>query len=86
MYIPEAPKGVILYGYDINALYPFVMKQFDMPVGKPVFFKGDIRDIDPNAFGFFYCKIVSPNDLLHPIIQTRVKSEGLIRTIAPLGT
>jgi hypothetical protein len=53
MYIPEAPKGVILYGYDINALYPFVMKQFYMPVGKPVFFKGDIRDIDPNAFGFF---------------------------------
>jgi len=31
------------------------------------------------------CKIIAPNDLLHPIIQTHVKTANGIRTIAPLG-
>jgi len=57
-----------------------------MPVGKPTFFKGDILKIDPNTFGFFYCKITAPTDLKHPIIQTHVKTEHGIRTMAPLGT
>jgi hypothetical protein len=38
MYIPRPPKGVKLFGYDVNALYPFTMHDFDMPIGKPTFF------------------------------------------------
>jgi hypothetical protein len=85
MYIPKAPKGVKIFGYDVNSLYPFVMKEFDMPIGKPVLFQGDIRKVDENAFGFFYCKIVAPDNLMHPILQTHVKINKDIRTIAPLG-
>lgn len=86
MYIPRPPKGVKIFGYDVNALYPYVMKEYDMPTGKPVLFQGNIRAIDPNAFGFFYCKIIAPNNLKHPILQTHVKTKSGYRTMAPLGS
>jgi hypothetical protein len=37
------------------------MKNFPMPTGKPTYFKGDIRKINPEAFGFCYCKIIYVN-------------------------
>jgi hypothetical protein len=85
MYIPKALKGSTIYCYDVNSLYPSQMFEFNMPVGNPTYFEGDISKIDPNAFGFFYCKIKAPDNLLHPILQTRVKTNEGIRTIAPLG-
>jgi hypothetical protein len=30
------PKGSNLYYYDVNSLYPFIMKSCDVPKGKPV--------------------------------------------------
>ena len=75
-----------LYIYDANSLFPYVMVNFPMPIGKPVYFEGDIRNIEPDAYGFFYCKITSPNYLDHPILQRRVKTENGIRTIAGLGS
>jgi hypothetical protein len=69
----------------LNSLYPSVMEKQDIPVGKPVLFKGDITQIEPNAFGFFYCKIKTPDYLKHPIIQTHVKTDDGLRTLAPLG-
>jgi DNA polymerase type B, organellar and viral len=86
MYIPYNEDNTKIYCYDVNSLYPYVMKEFDMPVGKPTLFYGDIRKVDPNTFGFFYCKIIAPDNLEHPIIQTHVKTESGMRTIAPLGT
>jgi DNA polymerase type B, organellar and viral len=86
MYIPQAPKGVKIKAYDVNSLYPSQMKECYMPVGKPVLFVGDIRKIDPNAFGFFYCEIIAPSDLKHPIIQTHAKINNMTRTIAPIGS
>lgn len=86
MYVPTNEDGEKIYCYDVNSLYPYVMKKFDMPVGKPKLFYGNIRAIDPNAFGFFYCNIISPDNLNEPILQTHVKTEDGIRTIAPLGT
>jgi len=86
MYIPENKEGTKLYAYDVNSLYPSVMLNKDMPVGKPILFEGDITKIEPDAFGFFYCKIVTPDNLKHPIIQTHIKTENGLRTIAPLGS
>jgi len=85
MYQPFNEEGTKIYCYDANSLYPFTMEDKLMPTGKPIFFKGDIRNVDPNAFGFFYCNIKTPIDLLHPIIQTHIKTENGLRTIAPLG-
>jgi len=85
MYIPKAKKGVKIKCYDVNSLYPTVMKNCLMPIGVPTFFQGDIRAIDKDAFGFFFCKIIAPDKIKHPIIQTHVKTNGGIRTIAPIG-
>ena len=86
VYIPINKKGTEIYWYDVNALYPSQMHDQLMPVGNAIFFKGDIRKVDPDAFGFFYCEIVAPDKIKHPIIQTHVKTKGGIRTIAPIGT
>jgi hypothetical protein len=57
-----------------------------MPIGQTERFTGDIRNIDPNAFGFFYVKVNCPDDILHPIIQINYKTENGIKTISPVGT
>ena len=85
MYIPYNKKGVKIKCYDVNALYPSQMVDRLMPIGFPTYFEGDIRLIDPNSFGFFYCNIIAPDNLKHPIIQTHVKINNMTRTIAPLG-
>ena len=79
------PFGKNLFSYDVNSLYPYVMNNFDMPVGKMKFFEGDILKIDPKAFGFFECKVIAPNNLKHPILQTKLDTGNGIRTISPLG-
>jgi hypothetical protein len=76
----------LLYYYDVNSLYPSVMANNLMPVGKPIAFEGDIRQVEPNAYGFFYCKITSPEYLKHPLLQRRIKTADGLRTIAGLGT
>ena len=75
-----------LYYYDVNSLYPAMMAFMDMPIGKPIAFEGNIRLVEPKAFGFFYCKITSPDNLEHPILQRRIKTESGMRTIAGLGS
>lgn len=71
-----------IYRYDVNSLYPYVMKHFSMPVGNPIYFEGDISLIDSKAFGFFQVEVQSPKELKNPILQTTL---GL-STISPLAT
>ena len=75
-----------LYLYDVNSLYPYVMSQQLMPIGKPIAFEGNIRNIEPDAYGIFYCEILSPTFLEHPILQRRIKTSNGLRTVAGLGT
>ena len=92
VYTPHNKVGVLknilkkLYYYDVNSLYPTVMAKCLMPMGKPIEFTGNILRFEPDAFGFFYCKITSPTYLEHPILQRRIKTSEGIRTIAGLGT
>jgi len=57
-----------------------------MPVGKVTWFLGDILVHQPDAFGFFKCKIESPKDMHLPILQTHMETKEGLRTVAPLGT
>jgi hypothetical protein len=86
VFIPQSDSNKILKCYDVNSLYPSQMRDKSMPIGKPTYFNGNIRSIDPHAFGFFYCKISAPDDILHPILQTKVKVNGITKTISPIGT
>jgi hypothetical protein len=93
VYIPHSKIGSFfsktwrtLYYYDVNSLYPTVMARGDMPIGNPTVFEGDIRSINPEAYGFFYCEITSPEQLEHPILQRRIDTSDGTRTIAGLGT
>jgi hypothetical protein len=80
----------ILYYYDVNSLYPYIMSQFELPCGKIVYFEGNIYDenliinniIPQGVLGFYYCKVIAPTNLLHPIIQLRHNNT----TLAPLGS
>jgi hypothetical protein len=89
MFIPlnDYQNNELIYCYDVNALYPFIMKTKFMSIGKPTYFyfyfKGDIMKSQENPFGFFYCKVITPDNLLHPIIQLHHKTKDGIRTISP---
>jgi hypothetical protein len=37
--------GRNLNSYDVNSLYPFAMKNFEMPVGEPIYVKGNLKHI-----------------------------------------
>jgi DNA polymerase type B, organellar and viral len=99
------PYGENLFLYDINSLYPAVMRENPMPVGQPTYFEGDIlkynnisltqdnsneqkdKNVETNndrPFGFFEVEIITPNDILNPILQTKLNGR-YGRTIAPIG-
>lgn len=80
------PYGTNLKCYDVNSLYPSVMINKDMPIGKAEKFIGDITKFESNPFGFFYVKVNCPDNIMHPIIQVKYKTKGGIKTISPLGT
>jgi hypothetical protein len=80
------PFGENVEGYDVNSLYPYSMKTFDMPTGEPIYFEGDMLKLDPTAFGFFEVKIKAPIDLNIPILQTRIKINNSTKTITPVGS
>ncbi|KAJ3780136.1 B type DNA polymerase [Lentinula aff. detonsa] len=77
VYIHKSDINQLVYRYDVNSLYPYVMKNFYMPTGNPQYFEGDIYLIKNKPFGFFEVEVESPKYLEHPIL--------LFKTIAPLG-
>jgi hypothetical protein len=79
------PQGQDLFYYDVNSLYPTVYSSMPMPVGNPTWFEGNILNCQPDAFGFFKCNITAPSDLNIPVLQTHVKTNNGMRTIAALG-
>ena len=61
------------------------MSTYDMSVGKPRACTGDIRSVIPDAYGIFYCEIESPENLQHPLLQRRIETTHVTRTVAGLG-
>ena len=85
------PYGINVKGYDVNSLYPYVMRNNKMPVGHPTFFEGDIFKIYPdillneNKFLFLKVEVESPKDMERPFL---LKTQGIgknLKTVSPLG-
>ena len=85
MYLTKSFNKKKIYAYDVNSLYPFVMKEKEYPTGSPTYFQGNILKFNPNAFGFFYCKISVPSYKTHPILQAKVKTKNGVRLLFPVG-
>lgn len=99
MYIPSnlANNGPVLderdltptelvYNYDFNSLFPFVMKNCDVPIGNPIHFEGEeALKVLKNKLGFYLCEVTAPKDLKHPIIQIHHKLNSAQSTLSPTG-
>ena len=86
------PYAENVYAYDVNSLYPSVMRNNDMPVGTPKYFEfsesisiSDFLKHFNNPFGFFEVDVETP-DTNRPLFQTKVQTAGGYRTVAPLGS
>ena len=64
------PTTGTAYAFDANSLYPHCMEKFAMPVGRPVYFKGDPYKVTREPFGFFKVKVDSPDRKI-PILPYR---------------
>ncbi|KAF6175175.1 hypothetical protein GIB67_022856 [Kingdonia uniflora] len=68
------PYGKNLYYYDVNSLYPFVMKTYPMPCGTPVW-NGNIQGIDlSEIFGIVQAYIITPKNIDKPFLSIRNKN------------
>jgi len=76
--------GENLYHYDINSLYPYIMKTYNMPIGNPILFEGNILNHENKPFGIFEAEIITPKELNIPILQTKIKSNNETKTVTPL--
>lgn len=72
------PKGENLYHYDVNSLYPFIMKNYPMPAGKPVW-NGNLQDQDlNNLFGFIEAHVECPPHITRPFLPYKDKKNGTL--------
>jgi hypothetical protein len=79
------PTGQNVKSYDVNSLYPYIMKSCAMPTGVPTYFEGDSRNIK-NLNGFVYAHIICPTHLSTPILPYRQNKNGRSMTIFPVGS
>jgi len=56
IYLTKPILGKKIYAYNVNSLYPFVMKENKFSIGSPIYFEGNILKISPKAFGFIIVK------------------------------
>jgi len=79
-------QGYNINSYDVNSLYPSVMRNYDMPVGEPIKFTGNPYELSKDPFGFFLVEVNAPLDLKVPILPHRVDTGTGVRTITPIGS
>lgn len=67
------------YCYDVNSLYPFIMKSFKFPIGEPKFIDGDKINID-KFIGFIECNVFNENEK-NTLLPFRDEIKGLITPV-----
>ena len=69
--IPKIKYG---YCYDVNGLYPYIMKTKKMPLGKPLWIYKNFEDID-KYFGFIECEIYIPKKIKVSPLSIKYKNK-----------
>ena len=75
-------KGENLNYYDVNSLYPDVMRNNDMPIGIPI----KSFDMEINDFGIAYAEVTCPNYINIPVLPRKAKIQGQKKLFFPQGT
>ena len=77
------PFGKNLYYYDLNSLYPFVMRDSPMPVGTPVW-HSNLSEMDLDSiFGFLEAVVNCPRNIKRPFLPFRKRKDSTL--IFPTG-
>lgn len=72
------PHGDNLVHYDVNSLYPYIMKTFDMPGGVPVW-HGNLEGSElSNLYGFIEAYVVCPRTINRPFLPYRDHNNTLL--------
>jgi hypothetical protein len=72
MFAPEI-KDDYYYYYDINSLYPFVMKKYSYPISEPRVFTTPDKKIYWEEEGITQAKVKAPLDLYIPVLPSKIK-------------
>lgn len=67
LYIPRfsyEDENKYLYYYDVNSLYPSIMRDIEIPCGDVYYFEGDVLKHKPDLLSFCYCNVIAPENLV----------------------
>lgn len=72
------PYGENLYYYDVNSLYPYIMKTFPMPGGVPVWHHNLVNRELSELFGFIEAYVECPSTINQPFLPYRDDNDTLL--------
>lgn len=70
-------ENKFIYSYDVNSLYPNMMKDVLLPCGDIIYFEGNILEQRPGKLAICYCEIKAPLDLDQPFLPVHINNKSV---------